>query len=102
MPVCSWCRKAARPPVTSGPSGAWRQLPAALALAGVLSADGCRSSTEYGKCVGVSDERDPALTYEVSPRNVILGVVFFGTIFAPLLVVLTEWTCPVGRKAVAK
>ncbi len=75
---------------------------AILALAVAIGAAGCRSETEYGKCVGVSDDHDPALTYKVSTRNVILGVAFVETIFAPLLVVLTEWTCPVGRKAVAK
>jgi hypothetical protein len=74
---------------------------AALFLAGLLAA-GCTSSTAYGPCVGVTDDRDPALTYKVSTRNVVLGAIFVETLFAPALVLLTEWTCPVGRKAGGK
>jgi hypothetical protein len=71
-----------------------------LILALSLLLVGCESSTQFGKCVDITkDHADPKLEYELSTRNVILGVVFIQTIFAPLIVALSETYCPTGIKA---
>jgi hypothetical protein len=74
--------------------------PCLLVLAALFSVS-CASSTEYGECVGVQedDRKDPALDYRLSGRNVALAVVFSETLVVPLVVVLAETLCPVGRKA---
>ncbi len=71
-------------------------------LAALLAASGCVSETKYGACVGVSDDRDPSLTYKASTRNIVVGVIFVETIFVPLIVLLDEFACPIGRKAVPR
>lgn len=83
-----------------------RQFLRSISLALVLllasaTISGCRSSTEYGDCVGAfdTDERNPDLSYKVSKRNVILGALFFEFFFIPPAIVLAEETfCPVARK----
>lgn len=72
---------------------------AALVLAAVFAA-GCTSETEFGRCIGVNEERDPHLTYKVDTGNVVVGIIFVETIFVPVIVALDELYCPVGRKAV--
>lgn len=67
-------------------------------LALLLALTGCRSRTQYGECVGIADDPDPALVYKVSKRNVIVAVLFFETGIVPLVVLLTQTRCPVGRK----
>jgi len=59
---------------------------------------GCRSETEYGKCVGLGDEQDPALHYKPSVRNLIVGIVFIELIAPPVIVGINEFYCPVGKK----
>lgn len=58
----------------------------------------CTTRTEYGHCVGLSDDRDPKLHYKVSVWNVFLGVAFVETIIVPIIVVVDDLYCPVGEK----
>lgn len=60
----------------------------------------CRTETELGECVGIQQEdlKSPNLVYDVSVRNVIIGGLFFPTIFAPAVVVFANWECPVKQK----
>jgi hypothetical protein len=60
----------------------------------------CRSETDYGQCVGVNDEKDPALVYKYSTRNIIIGLLFAEMIAPPVVVILNELQCPVGRRTV--
>jgi hypothetical protein len=68
-----------------------------IALA-ALAVSGCTSRTEYGNCVGLGDDKDPALHYKVSVWNAFLGIVFVETIIVPIFVVVDETFCPVGKK----
>lgn len=69
---------------------------AILFLAAALS--GCTSSTEFGKCIGAFDDKDPKLTYKVSILNTVLAIIFVETIIVPVWVVVDEALCPVARK----
>jgi len=73
-----------------------RLVPLVLAL--LLSA--CVSSTPYGDCVGAFDQAEmkPDLKYKVSTRNVVMAVVFSEMIVPPIIVILNETHCPVGKK----
>lgn len=55
---------------------------------------GCQSRNELGDCIGLMDDPDPKLHYKLSIRNVVVGGIFFQTIFAPAIVVATELQCP--------
>lgn len=68
-----------------------------VALSALLMVSGCISKTEYGECIGVADQPDLSLTYKASVRNIVLGVVFIETIFAPIIVLVSEFKCPIGR-----
>lgn len=70
----------------------------ALILAMALTFSACTSSTQYGECIGINDDENPALRYEYSAWNIIVGVIFVETIFVPALVVLNDLKCPVGKK----
>lgn len=59
---------------------------------------GCATETQYGKCIGITDDRDESLIYKISKKNLVLGIVFIETIFVPAVVVLDEFQCPVGIK----
>jgi uncharacterized protein YcfL len=60
---------------------------------------GCASRTEFGECIGVTKEDEkPDLVYKLSVRNVVLAAVFFQTLFTPIVVLVNETYCPVGRK----
>ena len=69
-----------------------------LALGLIIFLAGCQSRTDYGECVGINDKQDPSLHYRVSARNVIVGAIFVETIAPPIVVVLDELYCPVGRE----
>ncbi len=64
-----------------------------------VTSTGCESHTEFGECVGINQEKDPDLKYKTSTLNVVLGVIFVETIIVPVIVLLDEFECPVGRKA---
>lgn len=71
-----------------------------LSLVMAASVSGCKSETEYGKCVGLGEEyrEDPSLEYRPSIRNIIVGVVFFELVAPPVYVAIDEFYCPVGKK----
>lgn len=77
-----------------------KKLFAAMLLGLTLfGASGCRSRTEYGECIGIQEDENTNLHYRVSTRNVILGVVFFETIFAPAVWLLADFKCPTGPRS---
>jgi len=69
-----------------------------LALVAVAMLAGCTQRTEHGACIGVTEDKDPALTYKVSAWNVFLGIIFVETIIVPLVVVFDNIQCPSGKK----
>lgn len=69
-----------------------------MIIAAVMLLSACTSSTEYGKCVGAFDEKDPKLEYKVSAWNLAIGIIFFELVAPPIFVVVDETFCPVGRK----
>jgi hypothetical protein len=60
---------------------------------------GCTSSTQYGSCVGIADDKAPNLQYKLSIWNTFLAIVFSETIIVPIVVLVNETYCPVGVKA---
>ena len=73
-----------------------KKLVTALLAASLLA--GCTSSTQYGRCIGVNDNENPKLEYDVSAWNAFLGVIFVETIIVPLVVIFDKAKCPVGPK----
>lgn len=69
-----------------------------LVLVILLTISGCRTSTEHGECVGINDKKKDNLMYEISVRNVVLGIVFSESIFVPVNVIFYNFECPVGVK----
>lgn len=59
---------------------------------------GCTSSTSFGQCVGIVDEKDPGLVYKVDTTNAVVGIVFIETIVVPIVVLSDQTFCPVGKK----
>lgn len=56
----------------------------------------CRDETQYGRCVGIDDAKNPNLVYDVSTRNVVLAVIFSETLVVPIVVVFDKLYCPVS------
>jgi hypothetical protein len=69
-----------------------------IGLLTVLSLTDCTSKTPYGDCVGINGQESPALKYEYSSKNAIVGIVFFEFVAPPVIVLLNELKCPVGNK----
>lgn len=65
-------------------------------IAAMLS--GCTSTTVFGPCVGMFDDKDPALVYKLSAWNIGVGIVFAEMIIPPIVVIADETFCPVSRK----
>ena len=67
-----------------------------------LSLMACRSETVIDgtevSCIGAWDDPDPHYVYETSGRNVALGIIFFQMIFPPILVLVYETRCPIGKR----
>ena len=63
-----------------------------------LALQGCESATAFGPCVGITDDKDPNLIYKPSILNIVLGILFIEVIVPPVVVVVNEFSCPVGRK----
>ncbi len=60
----------------------------------------CSTETKYGECVGIVEEKDPALIYNLSGWNIGMGVLFSSFIIPPV-VVLTSYTyCPVKKREI--
>ena len=55
-----------------------------------------RDSTAAGECIGMTDwpDRDTTLTYRVSTRNVIVGLVGIETVVVPAYIILERAMCP--------
>lgn len=73
-----------------------------LSLLTLIVVAGCQGRTEYGECLGIQDDNlmKPNLEYRVSVRNTVLGVIFFQSIFAPVIWLAADFRCPVGYKTV--
>lgn len=69
----------------------WLALFIALSL-------GCTDRTEFGQCVGVADDEDPALLYRVDTWNLVGAIVFFETLVVPAFIVATCIRCPVAKR----
>lgn len=70
-----------------------------LLIALMILVSGCTSETKHGKCIGLDDEKDPKLVYDISTKNVILAALFSELAFIPpIVVLLTETYCPTGIK----
>lgn len=72
-----------------------------LATFAILAASllaGCESSRHGLPCVGIveSDRKVPGVQYEVSTTNVVVGVLFSGSVLVPAIVLLKEFECPMG------
>lgn len=59
---------------------------------------GCTSKTEYGNCIGVMQEKNPELVYELSIWNTAMAIIFSETILVPIVVVANQHSCPVAVK----
>ena len=57
----------------------------------------CQNHTDLGPCIGVNDKQDPAFSYRISTRNVVVGIVFVEAVVPPVVVALDELYCPVSR-----
>ncbi len=69
-----------------------------LLLAIVFLTLGCTTKTQFGECVGISDPGDPRLVYRPSVFNIVTGIVFMELIFPPVIVVVDQFYCPVGKR----
>lgn len=72
---------------------------AALLATLALATASCTSETDFGPCIGAFDEKDPGLIYKMSGWNIAMGIIFFELIVPPIIVVVDETLCPIGRKA---
>jgi len=73
-----------------------KQIAALLVLCFVLS--GCTTRTDLGSCIGIADDKDTHLLYKVSAWNLVMGIVFMVLVAPPVIVLVDEFYCPVGRK----
>jgi hypothetical protein len=73
-----------------------------LAATMIAMLSGCTSSTQYGSCIGIADDKNPNLEYKLSAWNTFLAIVFSETIVVPIVVLANETSCPVGVKAQAQ
>lgn len=69
-----------------------------ILIAMTLLLSGCEDKTDFGRCVGLLDERDPALKWKVSTANALAGAILIETVMVPVYVLLERTYCPVGRK----
>lgn len=72
------------------------KLTAVLLIAALLA--GCTSKTEFGDCIGIADDKKPDLQYKVSALNVALAIIFSETIVVPVVVLVSEVSCPIAKK----
>lgn len=59
---------------------------------------GCDSKTQFGPCVGLREMQNPSLNYELSVKNVAIGVFTIEMILPPIIVVAKQLFCPIGVK----
>jgi len=63
-----------------------------------ISTIGCTSKTEFGECIGLTEDKNPKLEYKYNTLNLILALVFVETLVVPAVVILEELQCPIGEK----
>ena len=64
----------------------------------VMLLAGCTTETEFGKCVGLGEDKDPKLVYKVSGWNVFLGIIGIEIIYPPIAVLVDSLFCPVAKR----
>ena len=64
----------------------------------VLMLSGCTTSTQFGPCIGLGEDRNPALVYKLDIWNLIMGIIFIEMIIPPVVIAVDETFCPVGVK----
>lgn len=69
-----------------------------LVLMMLIPLSACQYNTEYGECIGLDDDQNPALVYDLSTRNIVLGVVFSQMLVPPIYVALEATHCPVRKR----
>ncbi len=69
-----------------------------LFLVALLLLSSCDSVTQFGPCIGIADDKDPNLIYKLSGWNVAMGIIFIETVFVPIIVLVDNTFCQVGRK----
>ena len=69
-----------------------------LALLMVAMLAGCTTETEFGKCIGLGEDKNPALVYKVSGWNVFLGIIGIELIYPPIAVLVDSLFCPVAKR----
>jgi hypothetical protein len=74
-----------------------KTLVAAFILACLV---GCTDTTAFGACVGISDQPNPALLYKPSVRNIVIAIIFSETIIVPVVVIVNQLNCPIGKNEV--
>lgn len=63
-----------------------------------LLLSGCTTRNELGRCVGLADDKEANLVYELSYWNLFLAVFFSQTVVVPIVVVAKDLECPVKIK----
>lgn len=66
-------------------------------LIAVLALSGCEFNRSTGKCIGLADKERAKVEYEVSKRNVIVALIFSGSVLVPGYVAVFDYKCPVEQ-----
>lgn len=69
-----------------------------LIIAATLTLSACKSETEHGECIGITDAGHPDLNYKLRGRNLAWSIIGFETLFAPVLWATDFAMCPVSTK----
>ena len=68
-----------------------------LAILALVVLSSCTDKTEFGPCIGAFDDKRPDLVYKASANNIFWGIVGWEIIAPPVIVLLEQTYCPVGR-----
>jgi predicted small secreted protein len=63
----------------------------------VIMVAGCTFNTEHGSCIGIQEQENPKYRYQVPAWNVVAAVIFVETLFVPLVVLLSDFKCPMEK-----
>lgn len=69
-----------------------------LLVASMLFLSACTERTQFGECIGVTDEPDPNLNYKIDTWNAVIGIVFIETLVVPVVILNDQFYCPKSRK----
>lgn len=58
----------------------------------------CTQRTEFGECIGLVDEKNPALKYDISIWNGVVATFLSGTVVVPVWTLAKQIQCPSGKK----